>query len=136
MEAHISPDGRLLAYLTNRTGRNEVYVRPFPSGGVEVQVSRDGASEPLWAPTGRELFYRGARHLLAAQIVTTPRLAVAHTDTLFLDTYSRTGAASNYSVFPDGKRFVMLRSASAARNDRPLIVRLNWNAGRGPGPTP
>ena len=52
-----SPDGKWLAYVTNESGRREVYVRPFPEGRGRWQISHQGGSMPLWAPDGRTLFY-------------------------------------------------------------------------------
>ena len=60
----ISPDGRWLAYVSNESGQQEVYVRPFPN--IEAgkwQVSQDGGRLPVWAPDGRELSYRGLSRL-------------------------------------------------------------------------
>ena len=54
----VSPNGRLVAYASNESGRHEVYVRPFPGPGDPIQVSIDGGLQPLWSPDGRELFYR------------------------------------------------------------------------------
>ena len=61
----LSPDGRWLAYVSTRSGRNEVYVRPFPDAGASLQqVSTDGGTEPVWAHSGRQLFYvNGAQEL-------------------------------------------------------------------------
>jgi hypothetical protein len=56
--AHVSPDERWMAYVSDETGRDEVWVRAFPEGGAVVQVSQDGGTEPLWAPDGRTLYYR------------------------------------------------------------------------------
>ena len=56
----LSPDGRWLAYVTDETGRSEVYVKRFPDPGGRVQVSLTGGSEPVWNRNGRELFYRAA----------------------------------------------------------------------------
>ena len=53
----ISPDGRWLAYTSNESGRAEVYVRPFPSGGGRWQISDAGGAFPRWARNGKELFY-------------------------------------------------------------------------------
>jgi serine/threonine-protein kinase len=52
-----SPDGRFLAYTSNETGRNEVYVKPYPGPGARVQISSDGGLAPVWARHGKELFY-------------------------------------------------------------------------------
>jgi len=56
--AHLSPDQRWMAYVSDETGRDEVWVRAFPEGAAAVQVSQDGGTEPVWAPDGRTLYYR------------------------------------------------------------------------------
>jgi serine/threonine-protein kinase len=125
----ISPDGHLVAYRGNQTGRNEVYVRALQGEGPEVRVSVDGGTEPVWAPNSRELFYRAPLHLVSARLTDRPRLDVVRWDTLFRDPYLRSGTA-NYDVFPNGKEFVMLRAAAAPAQpaEIPLIVVLNWTA--------
>jgi serine/threonine protein kinase len=56
--AHLSPDQKWMAYVSDETGRDEVWVRAFPEGATAVQVSQDGGTEPVWAPDGRTLYYR------------------------------------------------------------------------------
>jgi eukaryotic-like serine/threonine-protein kinase len=56
--AQFSPDGRWLAYTSDESGRNEIYVRPYPGPGGKLQVSSDGRTEAMWNRNGRELFYR------------------------------------------------------------------------------
>lgn len=56
-QAVISPDGRWLAYVSDQTGRFQVYVREFPSG-TSAAVSTDGGEEPMWSRDGRELYFR------------------------------------------------------------------------------
>ena len=53
----VSPSGGWMAYQSNRTGRHEIYLRPFPGGGADVAVSNQGGTQPRWHPNGRELFY-------------------------------------------------------------------------------
>ena len=67
----ISPDGRWLAYTSNESGRQEVYVRPYPSGAGRWQVSDNGGGFPRWTRNGRELFYRVDDGLMAASIEAT-----------------------------------------------------------------
>ena len=118
----ISPNGHLLAYVTTESGRAEVYVRPLTGGG-RIQVSVDGGVEPIWSSDGRELFYRGNTHLMAAQIVEQPELALQRRDTLFRDTFLRSSNRPMYDVFPNGREFVVLREESS----RPkLYVVVNW----------
>jgi serine/threonine-protein kinase len=58
--AHLSTDQRWMAYVSDETGRSEVWVRSFPEGPVAIQVSQEGGTEPVWAPDGRTLYYRDA----------------------------------------------------------------------------
>jgi len=124
----ISPDGKFLAYVSNRTGRTEVYVRPIAGAGAELQLSQDGGTEPVWRADGRELFYRGATQLISVRFAPGTRLAVAGTTPLFTDDYLRVPLGVDYDVFPDGKRFVMVRDRSPATSGLPIIVKLNWLA--------
>ncbi|MFN8652177.1 MAG: protein kinase [Gemmatimonadales bacterium] len=109
-----SPDGRWVAYMSSKSGRQEVYVKSLEKSGEEVQVSQDGGDEPIWSPDVRELFYRATIangvQLAAATIRTTPTLAVMATRVLF-PVSDILGAAphSNYDISPDGRHFVMVR---------------------------
>ncbi len=108
----LSPNDRWLAYVSNNTGRDEVYVRPFPDAGSGlVQVSTDGGVEPVWAHSGRELFYRnGANELVAVQFTEDPTFATVREDMLFsMDDYLTSNGNPMYDVSPDDQRFVMLR---------------------------
>jgi hypothetical protein len=111
----ISPDGRWITYVSNETGRPEVYVRPFP--GVDEgkwQVSVAGGQAPLWARSGRELFYVDARRSM--MVVAVPPGATFAPGTprkLFqLEPTDYLGEVENYTPFeitPDGRHFLMLR---------------------------
>jgi serine/threonine-protein kinase len=69
-----SPDGRWLAYSSDKSGAFEIYVRPFPGPGEEIQVSNDGGLDPAWSPTRHELYYNrmGPRFVAAGQIMIVP----------------------------------------------------------------
>jgi serine/threonine-protein kinase len=127
-EPSLSPDGTLLAYVSDETGRNEVYVRPVPGPGARVQVSTNGGDEPVWSRAGRELFYRTGTHLLSASLMSRPALALVRRDTLFQDQFASPGTLhAHYDVFPNGKEFVMLKALTAG--DSPaarLIVLMSW----------
>jgi len=114
-----SPDGRLLAFVSDQSGRQEVYVRALDSDGDLVQVSREGGTEPVWGPDGRELFYlstEGRVNMIAAGIRTTPALEVVARPVLFdAADYVGTNPHANYDVSPDGRTFVMVRRSPATR---------------------
>ena len=126
----LSRNDRWLAYVSNRTGRNEVYVRPFPDAGSGlVQVSADGGSGPVWAHNGRELFYwNGANELVVVQFTEDPTFATVREDVLFPmnDYLTRRTSHPLYDVSPDDQRFVMLRILAGAEDDTELILLENF----------
>ena len=131
----VSPDRRWLAFTSDQSRRNEVYVRPLRGEGEQVQVSVDGGTEPSWSPDSRELFYRAGTGLkavmTAATVATSPRLAITSRKALFpVVEYSTATPHTNYGVSPDGKTFVLVGFNQAARvviiqNLPELVRRLN-----------
>ena len=127
----LSPNGRWLAYVSNRSGRNEVYVRPFPDADASLQqVSADGGVEPVWAHSGRELFYRnGANELVAVEVTDDPTFAAGPQQVLFSMTgYLTSNGRPQYDVSADDQRFVMLRIVDQV-DDAELILVENWLEG-------
>jgi Tol biopolymer transport system component len=123
-----SPDGHWLAYVSNESGRYEVYVQPYPGPGGKWQISTEGGTEPAWNPSGHELFYRSGDKMMAVDIATQPSFAAGKPRALFEGRYVATAATSpNYDVSPDGQRFLMLKSADAGEAAPMQInVVLNW----------
>ena len=119
----LSPDGRWVAYVSNESGRLEVYVRPFPGPGGRWQVSLDGGTEPVWARSGRELFYRNGMKLMVAAIALQPAFAVGARRTLFEGNYVNDPVYRGYDVTRDGEAFVMVRSPKPMGD---FVVVLNW----------
>jgi len=119
----VSPNGRVLAYTSNESGRTQVYVTPLPGPGPRVPVSVDGGQEPVWSADGSMLYYRGPSRLMTATITERPALAVTARDSLFEDDYSRDAAHTQYDVFPGGQEFLMTRGADRFA---PTYVVMNW----------
>ncbi len=116
-----SPDGRFLAYVSDETGRSEVYVRQFPGPGGKWTLSTDGGSWPVWSKDGRELFYREGNRIMAVSVQTEPAFS-ADAPRVALDVGFSTEPA--FDVFRHGERFLMIqRDASYKRS---LVVVLNW----------
>ena len=120
-----SPDGRWIAYTSNASGRNEVYVRPFPGGEGFLQISRDGGSGPRWRDDGRELFFLTLDGMLMAAGIekTAKGLKPTVPQPLF-----HTGALRNfgYTVAKDGQRFLI--SVTDPPGPAPITVVMNWPA--------
>jgi serine/threonine-protein kinase len=121
----LSPDGQWLAYVSNETGRWEVWVRPFPD--VEAgrwQVSARGGTEPVWAHSGGELFYKsGHQELVVAEVVSEPAFRVEMERPLFsvADYYSRE-TRQQYAVGFNDQRFVMLRKVETEDFEWVLVL--------------
>ncbi|MEE9125421.1 MAG: protein kinase, partial [candidate division NC10 bacterium] len=120
-----SPDGRWLAYVSDVSGRDEVYVQPYPGPGGKQVVSTNGGNEPVWAPDGKELFYRNGNRIMVVTVRTEPALLFETPQLLFEGNFVYgTGAwAPNYDISPDGERFLMVKSEAQSNE---LHVVLNW----------
>jgi Tol biopolymer transport system component len=120
-----SPDGHWLAYRSNESGRNEVYVQPYPGPGGKWQISTEGGTEPLWARNGGELFYLNGEQMMAVDITTQPGFSAGTPHLLFEGQYHlQAGTApASYAVTADGQQFIMIKAAAQARQ---INVVLNW----------
>jgi eukaryotic-like serine/threonine-protein kinase len=122
-----SPDGRWLAYISDESGRFEIYVQPYPGPGGKWQISTEGGAEPVWNPNGRELFYRSGDKMMAVEITTQPSFSAGKSKVLFEGRYQPTPATlTNYDVSPDGQRFLMLKPSEQAQALTQINVVLNW----------
>jgi len=125
----LSPDGRWLAYVSNESGRPEVYVTPFPQAKGKWQVSSAGATTPRWRRDGRELFFCRTDGILMAAEVTAGKdsFAVGSIKPLSERRVFQTFYSATYDVFPDGQRFIMAAIKPEAIH-APLTLVTNWTA--------
>ncbi len=111
--AALSPDGRWIAYVSNEQGGHEVFVRPFPDvSGGKWQVSSGGGSAPLWAHSGRELFYVNNGRMHVVRIAAGAGFAAEAPRALFAipeDVRAGSIAGGTFAISPDDRRFLMLR---------------------------
>jgi eukaryotic-like serine/threonine-protein kinase len=131
----ISPDGRWLAYASNESDKNEVYVVPFPEGPQKSKskVSTNGGYGPLWSPDGREIFYRNGESVMAVAVETEPVFKPGRPNVLFTKKFvSKTWGADMFPLWDisKDKRFLMMKEAesnvSTAGGPRKINVVLNW----------
>ena len=133
----LSPDGRWLAYASNESGRFEVYVRPFPDvNASRVKVSEAGGTEPRWAHSGRELFFRNGAHALVGATVVPAATFTLGGQVVLFDAgpfvADANQSARSYDVAPGDQRFVFMRKVApigptAAAQDK-LVQVTNWAA--------
>jgi Tol biopolymer transport system component len=130
-----SPDGRWLAYQSDESGRYEVYVRSFPGPGGKWQISTDGAiGTPLWAASGRELFYPNGNKWMVVDVQTQPTFRPGRPRVLFEVNYEIG------DVTRDGQQFLAVQPVEPEQPATQIHVVLNWSeelkkrvpAGQGP----
>ncbi len=126
--AKFSPDGRFVAYLSDESGRDELYVRPFPQGDRQWTVSRNGAAQPRWARHSRELFYAEGGKLMAVPVRTVPEFSAGKPVPLFNHVSLLLWRDPNYDVSADGERFLLSERVTAPGSVRLIHVVQNWFA--------
>jgi len=125
MQAALSPDGHWLAYSANPTGRMEIYVAPFPSMKSTRLVSTGGGSEPRWAHSGKELFFKSGGKLMAVDVLPGEAFTFGTPHGLFpLTGYLAARNRPEYDVSPDDRRFLMIRVPGASNEE--LVYVENW----------
>ena len=110
--ARFSPDGQWLAYVSDESGRYEVYVRPVQGSEPARQISTEGGTEPVWNRNGTELFFRSGDRMMVAPVRLKPTFSFDKARALFEQRYvtARRGRLhANYDVAPDGQKFLMLK---------------------------
>lgn len=120
--ARLSPDGRWLAYVSQETGRKEVYIQSFPPGNGKWMISNQGGARPEWRHDGKELYYLQSRQLMATEIRGGPTLETSAPQPLM-----EMPDSEGYAVSPDGQRFLVSMPLHEGPPE-PIHVILNWTA--------
>jgi serine/threonine-protein kinase len=121
-----SPDGRWLAYASNETGAPEIYVRPASGAAGKWRISTGGGLYPLWAASGRELFFRYGDRLLAADVTSEPVFASGQPHLLFEGAYLTEAGLFDYDVASDAQRFLMVKPEPEGSGTTEVSVVQNW----------
>jgi Tol biopolymer transport system component len=114
-----SPDGRWVAYVSDESGRYEVYVRPFPGPGGKYQISSEGGEEPVWHPNGRELIFRNGQKWMGVAVGTEAGFSAQTPQKIFEGPYINV-AGFSYDIAHDGSRFLVLKG-----QEQPPVSSLN-----------
>ncbi len=124
-----SPDGRWLAYTSNESGRQEVYVQPYPGPGRKYPISTEGGRAPTWSGKGDELFYRSpdATRMMVVPVELEPWFRPGTPRILFEGRYfASSNGDAHYDVAPDGRRFVMIKESEQESASVQINLVLNW----------
>ena len=119
----ISPDGRWMAYLSNESGLDEIYVESYPVRGRKWTISTEGGTEPSWSADGTELFYRQGDEMMVVGVSLGDDFSASKPRVLFEGRFE-VGVIGNmdYDVTADGQRFVMIRASESGTVEEELIV--------------
>jgi Tol biopolymer transport system component len=124
-----SPDGRWIAYTSNESGKEEVYVVPFPGPGGKWQISTTGGRAPAWTRAGREIVYEApGDEIMAVEVSAAPTFQAGIPKSLF-KTHLRPPPGRQFDVTPDGERFLVNLRPGEQVSD-PVTLVQNWAAGR------
>jgi Tol biopolymer transport system component len=126
LQPTLSPNGRWLAYVSNETGRNEVYVRRYPGLSDKWQISNQGGIEPAWSGAGDELFYRNGRAIMRV-VIDPENLSPARPVELFEGDY-QVGLpyGRSYDVAPGDQGFLFLEQPNIQETEFEVRVVLDW----------
>jgi dipeptidyl aminopeptidase/acylaminoacyl peptidase len=135
-DGQFSPDGRWMAYRSNESGQQQIYVQTVPASGAKWRISAGGGTQPRWRRDGKELFYVSGDQKLTAVAVKTggtpsaPSFEAGAPQPLF-DVYTSEDPFNTYSYQPaaDGQRFLVLTPVGGVGSSAPITVVLNWQAG-------
>jgi Tol biopolymer transport system component len=133
--ADLSPDGRWLAYVSNQSGRAEVYLQPYPGPGARQQISVDGGTAPAWSRDGRELFYittpgvggqAALTKMMVVPVQSKPAFTAGTPRMLFEGRYGATANVRGYDVAPDGRFLMVQQKDRPAMRVADMIIVQNW----------
>jgi serine/threonine protein kinase/Tol biopolymer transport system component len=121
-----SSDGRFIVYRSRESGTNEIYVQTFPASGMKLPISTNGGTNPVWAPSGKELFFIAPDgKLMSVDIGAGSSFEPGKSRVLFDIIAARTNQGNDYDVSTDGQRFLFISRMADATSS--LAVVINWS---------
>ena len=129
-DVELSPDGKFAAYISNESGREEVYLTRFPGGEGKWQVSANGGVDPIWSPAGGDLFYLEGTLMKVVSVTLDDSVNLGPPQTLFDVTGKRLAVSSNtgFAVSADGQQLLMVQNVVNEGKQPSLIISYDWIA--------
>jgi Tol biopolymer transport system component len=108
--SRFSPDGKWIAYVSDETGRLELYVQPFPTTGARFQITKNGGGHPLWSPDGKELYFDNSGRMFSVAIQAQPGFSAGEPAPLPIRGFvqGQGNVRRQYDMISDGKQFIMM----------------------------
>ncbi len=121
----ISPDGRWIAYISDESGENEVYVQPFPSGSGKWRISSGGGSLPRWAPDGKRIYFTRREEIFSVPLTISVGQAGGTIAVGREERVMATQGLNSFDVSPNGKTIIVAQRGVGTLPDKFHVV-LNW----------
>jgi Tol biopolymer transport system component len=122
----LSADGHWMAYVSSESGRNEVYVRPYPGPGAALQISTAGGDEPLWVGKAHGVFFRRGEAILSVTLTSASgRLNASAAKQVFTGRFAPGGTRTGYDVSADGRTFLFMKLVQPRDNLSQFTILLN-----------
>jgi eukaryotic-like serine/threonine-protein kinase len=125
LHGKFSPDGKWVAYVSDESGRTEIYISPFPGPGPRQQITTDGAAQPRWRVDGKELYYASGGFVHAVEVIARGG-AIEPGATHSLGIPVTMGRGWLYDVSADGQRFLSAIPPGQNNGQGPLTLITNW----------
>jgi hypothetical protein len=126
-QGRISPNGQFIAFTSNESGRDEIYVQPMPPATGYQKVSINGGQSPRWSHDGKELFFVSSdAEMMAVDMTLDPVDSRVVPHRLFQLKGAEPNDLANYDVRPDGRQFLIFMRQRGTSQDAPITVVLNW----------
>jgi len=129
VQAQFSPDGRWISYTSDESGREEIYVRPFPVKPEDgkIKISEGGGTYSRWRRDGKELFYFNADKMMAVDVSAGAGFRPGVPKVLFPIRMRGPGGAYHWDVSADGRRF-LVSVVAGERMESPITIVTNWQS--------
>jgi len=121
-QGSLSPDGHWMAYVSNESGRSEIYVEPVPGPGGRRQISSNGGEEPRWVRNGGEITYRNGSKMMSVLVQIQPAFQMGRPIELFDSKFDRGFGVAGYDVTPDGHAFLLMRGEHPAPTEIRVVI--------------
>jgi Tol biopolymer transport system component len=106
--SRVSPDERWLAYVSNETGRFEIYVQPLPQTGAKFQITKEGGEHPVWSPDGLKLYFNRGDRMFEVALKTDSMVVASPPTALPISGFIQGSGRRQFDITADGKQFLVL----------------------------
>jgi serine/threonine-protein kinase len=127
VDPSFSPNGKWLLFISRESGKNEIYVRPFPAITEGVwKISDNGGVDPVWSPDGNKIYYRNENEMYSVEVTTTDKFSKGNPKKIFEGNYFLP-RGRRWDIHPSGERFIMIQAPELGPQEQKIFVIQNFS---------